>query len=243
VDDERLWRVGELAEATGLTVRALHHFDEIGLLRPAERSGGGHRLYTAADVRRLYRIVALRQLGLALAGIGRALDGPATALEGIVADQLAEAAQRLADWHRVHRRLAALQEAIRRSGQPSTEELIATMEAIVDSSHFTPDQLARLRERHERAGAAGFAEWRRRWVALVAELDEHRERGSAPDDPAVQDIARRWSELMDHLSDGDRSVRTGMYAKMDLQGAAVATKGVVGDATWDYVKLAFAVGF
>jgi hypothetical protein len=52
--------VGHLARATGLTVRTLHHWDEIGLLRPAERSGAGHRRYSAEDVERLYRIVALR---------------------------------------------------------------------------------------------------------------------------------------------------------------------------------------
>jgi DNA-binding transcriptional MerR regulator len=46
--EERHWKVGELARATGLTVRTLHYFDETGLLRPVARSAAGHRLYTAA---------------------------------------------------------------------------------------------------------------------------------------------------------------------------------------------------
>jgi MerR family transcriptional regulator, thiopeptide resistance regulator len=54
--------VGRLAAATGLTVRTLHHWDAIGLLAPAERSQAGHRRYGPAEVRRLYRIVALRRL-------------------------------------------------------------------------------------------------------------------------------------------------------------------------------------
>ena len=61
--DGRRRKIGELAAATGLTVRALRHFDDVGLLCPAERSPAGHRWYTGDDVRRLYRIVALRQLG------------------------------------------------------------------------------------------------------------------------------------------------------------------------------------
>ena len=63
------WKIGELARATGLTVRTLHHYDEIELLRPSERSEAGHRIYTDADVRRLYRITSLRQLGFPLTDI------------------------------------------------------------------------------------------------------------------------------------------------------------------------------
>lgn len=60
------WRVGALAELTGLTVRALHHYDHLGLLRPSQRTPAGHRLYTADDVARLYRINLLRRLGFPL---------------------------------------------------------------------------------------------------------------------------------------------------------------------------------
>jgi hypothetical protein len=49
--------VGELAEVAGVTVRTLHHWDAIGLLRPAERSGAAHRRYSPADVRRLHTSV------------------------------------------------------------------------------------------------------------------------------------------------------------------------------------------
>src|ERR687895_1575074 len=67
---ERQMRIGEVARATGLTVRALHHYDEIGLLVPSERSGSGYRLYSDADVARLYRIRALSGMGFTLAEIG-----------------------------------------------------------------------------------------------------------------------------------------------------------------------------
>jgi DNA-binding transcriptional MerR regulator len=58
--------VGELAERTRLTVRALHHYDAMGLLSPSGRTasvhGSGHRLYTASDVARLQQILSLKQL-------------------------------------------------------------------------------------------------------------------------------------------------------------------------------------
>lgn len=69
-----LLRVGELARRVHMTVRALHHYDDIGLLRPRHRSAAGYRLYAQEDIARLQHIQALRSLGLGLAQIGRLLD-------------------------------------------------------------------------------------------------------------------------------------------------------------------------
>ena len=69
--------MGELAEATGLTVRTLHYYEQIGLLTPSGRSPAGHRIYDDADAARLYRVSLLRRLGMDLAEVQRALDDPA----------------------------------------------------------------------------------------------------------------------------------------------------------------------
>ena len=58
--------VGELAKLTGVTVRALHHYDELGLVRPSARSDAGYRLYDDADVMRLQQVLVYRELGLPL---------------------------------------------------------------------------------------------------------------------------------------------------------------------------------
>ncbi|MBV8247971.1 MAG: MerR family transcriptional regulator, partial [Comamonas sp.] len=62
-------KVGELARQTGLTVRSLHHYDQIGLVTPSARSEAGYRLYAPADVQRLQSVQALRDLGFGLARI------------------------------------------------------------------------------------------------------------------------------------------------------------------------------
>ncbi|GGK57893.1 MerR family transcriptional regulator [Ornithinimicrobium pekingense] len=62
--------VGQVAEALGVTVRTLHHYDEIGLVVPSERSPAGYRLYTEADLRRLQHVVVYRRLGFPLEQIG-----------------------------------------------------------------------------------------------------------------------------------------------------------------------------
>lgn len=81
-------RVGDLASSAGLTVRTLHYFDEVGLLRASQRTAAGHRLYSDADVERLYRICLLRRFGLALEEIAQALDDPAWNVHAVVSTHL-----------------------------------------------------------------------------------------------------------------------------------------------------------
>ena len=103
--DERRWKVGQLAAATRLTVRALHHYDELGLLVPSERTQAGHRLYSEDDVRRLYRIVALRQLGLPLSEIAALLDDEGLGLAETVRRHLDRVERELERQERLRRRL------------------------------------------------------------------------------------------------------------------------------------------
>ncbi|WP_114853779.1 MerR family transcriptional regulator [Brachybacterium sp. YJGR34] len=68
--------VGRVAELVGVSVRTLHHWDSIGLVRPGGRTWSGYRLYDAQDVARIHRVLVYRELGLPLAEIGRILDDP-----------------------------------------------------------------------------------------------------------------------------------------------------------------------
>lgn len=70
--------VGAVARELGVTVRTLHHYDEIGLLSPSERSPAGYRLYTRNDLERLASIVVYRRLGFALEDVAAMLDGDGT---------------------------------------------------------------------------------------------------------------------------------------------------------------------
>lgn len=73
---EQTWTVGEVALLTRLSIRTLHHYDDIGLLRPGIRTGAGYRLYTPLDLARLWRVLSYRELGFPLAEIIRVLDAP-----------------------------------------------------------------------------------------------------------------------------------------------------------------------
>lgn len=88
--------VGETAARLGLTVRTLHHWDEIGLARPAARSSAGYRLYTDDDLERLRRIVVYRELGLDLDAIRAVIDEPGRDVASQLRMQRAHVAQRIA---------------------------------------------------------------------------------------------------------------------------------------------------
>src|SRR5437879_196784 len=73
LDPRPPWRIGTLAQHTGVTVRALRYYESLGLLKPSHRSSSGHRLYGRRDVERLQQIRSLRQLGLSLTEIRECL--------------------------------------------------------------------------------------------------------------------------------------------------------------------------
>jgi len=121
-------RVGELDQATGLTVRTLHYYEEIGLLVASERSAAGHRRYGEADVARLYRICLLRRLGLSLDDIARALDDPQWSLRAAMAAHVAELDRRIEAGTRLRGRLTRLVGPEGAVGDHITDDLLEVLE-------------------------------------------------------------------------------------------------------------------
>src|SRR5262249_17928821 len=77
-------KVGEVAKRTGLSVRTLHYYDEIGLLQPSTHTESQHRLYGPAELERLQQIKSLRQLGFSLDEIRACLDAPEFSLRAVI---------------------------------------------------------------------------------------------------------------------------------------------------------------
>lgn len=189
----RRWRIGELAEITGLTVRTLHHYEHIGLLAPATRTEGRQRLYDEHDVRRLYRIRALRDLGLSLADIGRMLDDDRAALGDVLR---AHRARMDADIERLGRLRALLDHACAQAdGVVEADGVLATIEAM--------SRVARRIDAHGKTGRAPDAE--SRWRALAKELRACMEAGDDPSAPRVRAVARAALERIRDFAGGDRA--------------------------------------
>jgi len=127
---EQAWKVGALARAAGLSVRALHYYDQIGLLRPSRRTAAGHRLYDGGDVARLYRISLLRRLGFPLDQIAAVLEDPKWQLATAVDRHLNHTQHRAAIAARLCTRLASMAAELARQDNPSPEQLFSTLEEM-----------------------------------------------------------------------------------------------------------------
>ena len=200
------YRVGEFARLTGITVRALQHYDRIGLLRPP-RTGSGHRLYTNKDQQRVRHLLALRAIGLSLQQIAELVDAPAMRLA------LALQAQRA----RLEQSRAGIEDSIRALEQVDATEdsmrLLDRLAAAVDMQ----DALESMRgyfsdEAWTKWGEAYFNDWpTASWRALFRDVE-----ASLDEDPAsdrAQELLDRATTLWDASAGSDpalsRAVRDG----------------------------------
>ena len=203
----RLWKVGELAKQTGLTVRALHHYDEIGLLTPSRRSASGYRLYDGDDIARLLQILSLRQLGFSLDEIRESLAKPELSLPRVLELHIA----RLRDGIELQRRLCSRLETVaarlRSSEVVSVEDFLATMEAMnMFEKYYTQEQLQQLEERRKTLGEERIREVEQEWPRLIAEVRAEMDKGTDPASETMQRLSRRWMELVHEFTGGDPGI-------------------------------------
>lgn len=122
----RTWRIGEVAQRTGLTRRTLRHYDDLGLLTPSARSWGDYRLYDEDDLVRLLQIQNLKALGLSLPEIIVALEDRSLDAAATLRSHLAHLEERIAAEQVLARRLASLADAAERSWQDVLEAIALT---------------------------------------------------------------------------------------------------------------------
>jgi DNA-binding transcriptional MerR regulator len=235
-------KVGELAEETGLTVRTLHHYDEIGLLVPSERSSAGHRLYGEEDVRRLYRIVALRQIGLSLEEIGASLAGASDPKETLLR-HLDEIERRIELHEGLRERVRQILGALDRAEEPTTEEFVAAVEVMTRmEKYYTPEQLAELEKRRNELGDEGMLKAQQDWADLIAEAEVEMNRGTDTADPAVQELVKRWNTLIEAFTGGDPGIRASLQKMYETEGPEQASRGAVNQEVMAYMQRAISAG-
>lgn len=194
--------VGEVSELAGVTVRTLHHYDEVGLLSPSERSEVGYRMYSYDDLARLQEILIWRQLGFPLAEIASLLDDPDHDRRGALERQR-ELVSREIDRLEA---LAAAVDAALEAHKNGTRLKEASMFEGFDPREYDDEARERwghtdaYRESARRTEAYGGADWseiRAESDAIVQELSEVMRAGEPADGPAAVALAERHR---DHIS-------------------------------------------
>lgn len=242
-EKQPFWSIGALAKATGLTVRTLHHYDELGLLRAGARTASGHRRYTEQDLQRLYQIRLLRQLGMSLDEIGDVLADPAALREVLVGhlNQLDDQVSRL---DALRNRTRSLLEQLDGSWRPETGEFLTALGRMSTiDEYITDEQRTVLDERADALGPEGRKMLDSEWPLVAAKLVRHCLADDPVDDPEVQRTARRLFELGDMFTGGDPEILQSMLHFLRERAApdeAQRQDFVLGEDLLDYLDRAAA---
>ena len=199
------YTVGRVADLSGVTIRTLHHYDEVGLLSPGGRSAAGYRIYEDRDLERLQRILFYRELGFTLGEISTIVDDPRTDTLGHLRRQRGLLNERI-------ERLSAMVDAIDYEMEARSMDIPLTPEERLEVfGEFRPEDYAE--EAEQRWGRTeAYKESQRRvssytkedWQRLKTEEEEIRARltaaldaGLAPDSEEAMAAAEAHRE---HIS-------------------------------------------
>lgn len=201
--------IGELAERSGISVRALRLYEAEGLIKPL-RTQAGRRAYQTRDVARLQQILLLKKAGCTLGQIGQLLDRqpfePARLIDAqIEALEQTERnlTQSLGLLRAARRRLSdgeclsvdALCDLIKMGEQSMSEE---NWKPVLDR-YYTPEEQEKWRQAKAAFSPEGEADYARQWADLVAEIEAAIACKVAPEDEHAQRLAVRWYELQKPL--------------------------------------------
>lgn len=254
----REWKVGELARRTGLTVRTLHHYDEIGLLSPGRRSPAGYRLYGERDVGRLQRIVSLRQLGFSLEQIAEYLSAPGSSIGQVLRLQIERLRERIAAETRLCERLEGIARRVNGADNGigargwngengagdaegvSADELLQAIEAmIMFEKYYTPEQLAQLEQRRRELGEETIKAAEQEWPQLIAKVKDCMARKVDPTSPELTPLMLRWKELVHQFTGGDAGIARSV-GQMYQNESSVRDRTGLDASVFEYVGKAMA---
>ncbi len=207
------YRIGEFAKLAGVTVRALHHSDRIGLLKP-QRGTSGFRLYSMADLERLEQIAALKFLGIPLQEIKLLLKhGPLTLADSLHMQRSALAEKRKL----IDRAVVAIEAADRaiRSGQTTDASILRKIIEVIDmqpqenfmQKYYTDqawlDKERIARERPAEETKKNTLALRKLFYEIEAEIDLD------PASERAQNLTKQWLQLAEYAHGGNEAVRAG----------------------------------
>ncbi|HLW54705.1 MAG TPA: MerR family transcriptional regulator [Candidatus Angelobacter sp.] len=219
-----MYKVSEFAEKAGVTVRTLHHYDRLGLLRPA-RSKGGYRLYSDRDLARLQQITTLKFVGVPLRQIKALLDHGRLDLPQTLRLQkeiLAEKRRQID----VAIQAIEVAEHSARLGQPADWQAVRKIIEVMEmqsstewtKKYYSQEALAKIAERARTWTPKLQAKVSQQWKELIADVEAAHAAGEDPAGSKAQALAQRWSELLKGFTGSDPEIQKGLNKLYADQG-------------------------
>lgn len=210
-----LYRVNEFADRAGVTVRTLHHYDRLGLLKPSSRSGAGYRLYSERDFARLQQIVTLKFIGLPLKQIRELLTARTFSLKTALQIQLEMVREKR---RRMDLAVHAMERAEREladEGEPDWQAFRKIVEVIEmqndtdwTKKYYSPEAQAKVESRKNLWSPELQERVSKEWADLVRDIEAAM--SEDPASPKAQALAARWSKLVGEFTGGDPQIGAGL---------------------------------
>ncbi|WP_039917267.1 MerR family transcriptional regulator [Cellvibrio mixtus] len=226
-----LLKVGQLARQISLSVRTLHHYEEIGLLSPSVRTDAGHRLYNTKDISRLYRIQALKQLGLSLLQISELIQQDVQDLPAIITQQITHLDREIVQATQLKNRLLALQNNLKSIHEPGMTNWLDTLALMnIYERYLTADEIEELN---------GYAQTLKQelehdWPKMVNKLKTMMEQNVAPDTQEAKEFVIRWTEMLERLAGHNPDLLLKIYS-MSSNDLEMQVESGISPAMNDYL--------
>ena len=215
--DKKLFQPQEFANLSGVTVRTLHHYDRLGLLKPSRYTGAGFRLYSEDDFARLEQIVALKFIGFSLNEIKDILKRGTSDLATTLRQQR-QAIEEKRD--RLELAVKAIERAeyvVATSRAPGWETFAKIIEVINMQSnmdwtkkYYSEEAQREIQKRAATIPREVIEQAQRDWVTLIGEVESAVAAGEDPASVKSQALAARWSELVKGFTGGNPEIQKGL---------------------------------
>ncbi len=178
------WYVKEFSKLTKVTVRTLHHYDQIGLLKPSLRFPNGYRVYSEADLMKLQQIIALRFFGFSLSAIKDIMKKNVNVIEHLKVQ-----------CEYMQNQILHLQE--------SSQILNSIIDDIIHNKelNYSPEHLRHFSQLQKSYVKREIADYKKRWEMLLAEIQSNID--EKPTGPVGKRLARRWTSFLNELENKD----------------------------------------
>jgi len=210
----RRYKASEFAGQTGVTVRTLHHYDRLGLLRP-KRLHNGYRAYSEQDLVRLEQIVALKFVGLPLRRIKTLLERDERELAGALRMQRRVLEARRALLDQTIEAIRQAETAVQAGKRPDAAiltKIIEVMSMQNDSQwtmkYYSDAAQAKIAERGKNWTPELQEQVSRRWLELIRDVEAAL--GEDPAGPVGRALAARWTGLVEEFTGGDPEITSGL---------------------------------
>ncbi|MBI6529410.1 MerR family transcriptional regulator [Proteus vulgaris] len=193
-----LFQVGDIAEKTGLTIRTLHHYEEIGLLLPTARTDAGYRLYDTKSIERLTQIQMLRQIGVKLKDIGNILNGHSGDMAHLLEERINILTQQMKQMSTLRYRLELIQHQMKMGNIPTQSDWFSVLEMMsMYDKYFTHSELEQL------PLYTGHTLKSQEWQQRINTVKILMKKGIAPQSVEVQKVAAEWMFALERDTGGN----------------------------------------